>query len=170
MPTTRSNAAEEDFVFGGGIKPPGYERPFSVQSSEKCYKEYVEYERNVKLSNHGQTVQRSLLTLSQLLPASVRWCLADLFFEEQGDDELAESDLRRGLAQPSNNIEQVQASSEFTKKTKNELRMFIQTCGNAFPRLTNKIQCMQIILIRQRRHGANICKTNSAISTTNMQL
>ena len=99
MPTTRSNAAEEDFVFGGGIKPPVYERPFSVQSSEKCYKEYVEYERNVKLSNHGQTVQRPLLTLSQLLPASVRWCLADLFFEEQGDDELAESDLRRGLAQ-----------------------------------------------------------------------
>ena len=98
MPTTRSNAAEEDFGFGGGIKPPVYERTFSVQSSEKCYKEYVEYERNVKLSNHGQTVQRLLLTLSQLLPASVRWCLADLFFEEQGDVELAESDLRRGLA------------------------------------------------------------------------
>lgn len=55
--------------------------------------------QGVKLSNHGQTVQRPLLTLSQLLPASVRWCLADLFFEEQGDDELAESDLRRGLAQ-----------------------------------------------------------------------
>ena len=100
MPTTRSNnAAEEHFVFGGGIKPPVYERPFSVQSSEKYYKDYVEYERNVRLSNRGQTVQRPLLTLSQLLPASVRWCLADLFFEEQGDDELAESDLRRGLAQ-----------------------------------------------------------------------
>lgn len=89
----------EDFVFGGGIAHPVYETPFSVASSCKMYKEYLEYERNVKLSNTGQTVQRPLLTLSQLLPVSVRWCLADLYFEDRGDEELAESDLQRGLAQ-----------------------------------------------------------------------
>ena len=72
----------------------------SLRSTKGRHKEDLEYERNVKLSNHGQTVQRPLLMLSELLPTSVRWCLADIFFfEEQGDDELAESDLRRGLAQ-----------------------------------------------------------------------
>lgn len=100
MPTTRStNAAGEDFVFGGGIRAPIYQKPFSVASLFKAFKVYREYERNIKLSNSGQAVQRSLLTLSQLLPESVRWCLADLFFEDNGDEELAESDLQRGLVQ-----------------------------------------------------------------------
>lgn len=93
------DAAGEDFVFGGGIAAPVYQKPFSVASSYRFFKEYREYERNVKLSNSGQTVQRPLLTLSQLLPEHVRWCLADLYFEDNGDEELAESDLRRGLAQ-----------------------------------------------------------------------
>lgn len=100
MPTTRSNnVAGEDFIFGGGITAPVYQKPFSIESSCKFFKAYREYERSIKLSNSGQTVQRPLLTLSQLLPESVRWCLADLVFEDNGDDELAESDLQRGLAQ-----------------------------------------------------------------------
>eukprot|EP00903_Cladosiphon_okamuranus_P009617 g9153.t1 len=96
---TSTNAAGEDFVFCGGITAPVYQKPFSVESSCRFFNEYHEYERNVKLSNSGQTVQRPLLTLSQLLPEHVRWCLADLSFEEKGDEELAESDLQRGLAQ-----------------------------------------------------------------------
>eukprot|EP00903_Cladosiphon_okamuranus_P012579 g11776.t1 len=95
---TSTNAAGEDFVFGGGITGPVYQKPFSVESSCRFFKEYREYERNVKLSNSGKTVPRPLLTLSQLLPEHVRWCLADLYFEGKGDEELAESDLQRGLA------------------------------------------------------------------------
>ena len=93
------DAAEENFVFGGGTTAPVYQKPFSVASSCRFFKEYREYKRNVDLSNSGQTVQRPLLTLSQLLPEQVRWCLADLYFEDNGDEELVESDLQQGLAQ-----------------------------------------------------------------------
>ena len=100
MPTTRSNAAGEDFVFGGRIAAPVYEKPFSEENSCECSKEYREYERNTSLSNTGQTVQRPLLTLGQLLPPSVRECLKDCFFEDaEYDEEFAESDLQGGLAQ-----------------------------------------------------------------------
>ena len=79
------DASGEDFIFGGRITAPVYQKPFSVASSCQFFKEYREYKRNVELSNSGQTVQRPLLTLSQLLPEHVRWCLADLYFEDNGD-------------------------------------------------------------------------------------
>eukprot|EP00903_Cladosiphon_okamuranus_P006086 g5996.t1 len=99
MPTTRSATAGEDLVFGGGIAAPQYQQPWSVPNSCAFYKAYKEYERSVAITNSGQTVQRPVLKLSQLLPENVRWCLADEYFEEQGGSELAESDLLRVLAQ-----------------------------------------------------------------------
>lgn len=99
MPTTRSATAGEDLVFGGGIAAPQYQQPSSVPNSCAFYKAYKEYERCVTTTNSGQTVQRPVLKLSQLLPENVRWCLADEYFEEQGGSELAESDLLRALAQ-----------------------------------------------------------------------
>lgn len=71
MSTTRSAVAEEDLVLGGGIAPPVYETPFSVGSSRYFFKAYREYERKLMIRNSGQTVQRPLLKLSQLLPESV---------------------------------------------------------------------------------------------------
>jgi len=89
-----------DFVFGGGIAAPVYEKPFSEENSCKFSKEYRAYARNIKLSIQGQTVQRPLLKLGQLLPPSIRQCLKDYFFEDAEDEEeLVESDLQRGLAQ-----------------------------------------------------------------------
>ena len=68
------------------------------------------------------------------------------------------------------NIFAVESVNQPVQKPKMNFAWFIQTCGNAFPRLTYEIKCMQIIFIRQRRHGANISKITSAISMTNIQL
>lgn len=98
--TTRSAAAGEDLVVGGGITPPRYNGQFNVENSRTLFQEYREYTRAVEISNSGQTVKRPLLKLSQLVPENIRWCLADTYFEDNEEGtELTESDLERGLAQ-----------------------------------------------------------------------
>jgi len=101
MPTTtRSAGAGEDLVVGGGVTPPGYKGEFNVENSCRMFREYREYKRAVEISNSGQTVKRPLLKLSQLVPENIRWCLADIYFEDNDEGtELTESDLERGLAQ-----------------------------------------------------------------------
>jgi len=97
MPRASRSAGEH--VHGGGPCPPEYEVPFSVRSSCIFYKEYQEYERSIKLSNSEQSVERPLLTLQQLLPESVRMSLAVTLFKGTRGAELAEDDLKEGLAQ-----------------------------------------------------------------------
>lgn len=97
--TTRSANAGEDLVFSGGIPPPVYEQPLSVAHSCQFYKNYTEYERRVKLSNNGQTVQRPLLKLSELLPKNVRRNIARMYYTDHKGKDLVESDLKQGLAQ-----------------------------------------------------------------------
>ena len=77
---TRSAGGEH--IYGDGPSPPKYGTPFSVRSSCKFHREYEEYDRNIKLSNRGHTVQRPLLLMQQLLPKSVRKSLASTLFKK----------------------------------------------------------------------------------------
>ena len=93
---TRSAGGEH--IYGDGPSPPKYGTPFSVRSSCKFHREYAEYDRNIKLSNSGQTVQRPLLLMQQLLPKSVRKSLAFTLFRGARGGELTEDDLKEGIA------------------------------------------------------------------------
>eukprot|EP00903_Cladosiphon_okamuranus_P011351 g10699.t1 len=94
MPTATRRTTGEDLVFGGGPSPPEYDSMFSVKSSCDFWKNYQEYKRRIELSNSGQTVQRPLLTISQLLPRHVRRTLARI---SGLTGELSEADLTRAL-------------------------------------------------------------------------
>ena len=67
-------------------------------SSCKFHREYEEYDRSIKLSNSGQTVQRPLLLMEQLQPKSVRKSLAFTLFRGARGGELTENDLKEGIA------------------------------------------------------------------------
>ena len=93
-----TRCAGGEHIYGDGPSPPKYVTPLSVQSSCKYHREYEEYERNIKLSNSGQTVQRPLVLMQQLLPKSVRKSLAFTLFKRARGLELAEDDLKEGIA------------------------------------------------------------------------
>ena len=82
-------------VLGNGPKVPVYGRRYSQQNSLKFYTKYAEYERSLELANSGQTFQRPLLQVAQLLPKSIRSCLSRVYFD---GTELEENDLREALA------------------------------------------------------------------------
>lgn len=92
-----SNALSE-LVLGDGPIPPQYARPFTQRNSLKFYQEYEEYARRVELSNLGQSVQRQVLTRSQLFPHSVRSTLSRIYFKDTHGQELEEEDLLEALA------------------------------------------------------------------------
>lgn len=84
-----------DLILGSGPKPPSYGRVFSQASSLRFYTQYQEYERSMQLCNSGQSIQRPVLKLTQLLPKSIRSCLSRTFFN---GDELEDEDLWEALA------------------------------------------------------------------------
>ena len=84
-----------ELILGQGPKAPTYGRVFSQASSLRFYTQYQEYERSMELCNSGQSIQRPVLQLEQLLPKSIRRCLSRTFFT--GID-LEHEDLWEALA------------------------------------------------------------------------
>ena len=84
-----------DLILGQGPKAPTYGRVFSQASSLRFYTQYQEYERSMELCNAGQSIQRPVLQLTQLLPKSIRSCLSRTYFN---GDELEDDDLWEALA------------------------------------------------------------------------
>ena len=77
--TGRDAGDRTELVLGGSIAPPEYGRKFSREASRKFYQAYEEYVRAIQIGNRGQTVQRYLLTVNELLPRYVRKSLAKLY-------------------------------------------------------------------------------------------
>ena len=84
-----------ELILGQGPKAPTYGRTFSQASSLRFYTQYEEYKRSMELCNSGQSIQRPVLQLTQLLPKSIRSCLSRSFFN---GDELEDDDLWEALA------------------------------------------------------------------------
>ena len=57
--------------------------------------QYAEYERSIELSNNAQSISRPVLSVSQLLPKSIRSCLSRTYLD---GTELRGDDLREALA------------------------------------------------------------------------
>eukprot|EP00903_Cladosiphon_okamuranus_P012037 g11302.t1 len=90
------SGASGSLVLGDGIPVPEY-GTFSRAESARFYREYDEYKRKQVLGNSGQSVQRQLLTVAQLLPRHIRVSLRQRIFPtERG--ELSEAQLLEALA------------------------------------------------------------------------
>ena len=91
----RRGEIRSDLVLGNGPEPPKYARVFSQASSLRFYTQYQEYKRSTEICNSGQSITRPLLSVTQLLPVSIRRCLSRTYFN---GDELEADDLWEALA------------------------------------------------------------------------
>ena len=91
----RRGEIRPDLVLGNGPEPPKYARVFSQASSLRFYTQYQEYKRSTEICNSGQSITRPLLSVTQLLPVSIRRCLSRTYFN---GDELEADDLWEALA------------------------------------------------------------------------
>ena len=80
------------------IVMPDYGRTFSKDASRRFYHTYAEFQRAVRIRNHGDSVQRYLVPVEEILPRFVRCSLSKLYFAgaDITSDELMETIGRHG--------------------------------------------------------------------------
>lgn len=107
-----------NLVLGDGVPVPEYGN-FSRAESARFYGAYEDYKGSVELGNHGQSVQRSLLSVSQLLRRNIRSSLIRRIFpkdrRELSEGKLLEALARHGECWDGDSMDPAVATAEMAK-------------------------------------------------------